>query len=286
MTITDKRYHVKNGSTGSYYHYYPGTSNSVGLESSTATAGGATTLSDGVKFWQTNYWAGFTVVITGGTGSGQSRTVASNTGITLTVTSAWGTNPDGTSTYTIKPTVPSWITISDNTTDNIITFTFTSPTTGEYGAYDFKAFSLYITVVAAQYIEIPSCCTGNLNIAWLNRLGGWQNWNFLKKRTFTVDVGTGTTFETSDNIMYYSGIAGVYEGEEVVADVFSKDWYDVLATLKYSIQAFAYNEDTLAFDIPIILDLESFSKYSNNGGNKITFSFKFRYAEKLLVQIQ
>ena len=70
-------------------------------ESSTATAGGASTLTDGIKAWATNQWKGFTVSITGGTGSGQKRIVASNTGTVLTVSAAWVTQPDATSTYTI-----------------------------------------------------------------------------------------------------------------------------------------------------------------------------------------
>lgn len=73
-------------------------------ESSTATAGGATTLTDGAQSWTTNIWATGTVTITGGTGSGQTRTISSNTGTVLTVSVAWTTNPDNTSVYTLSKT--------------------------------------------------------------------------------------------------------------------------------------------------------------------------------------
>lgn len=70
---------------------------------STATAGGASTLTDSAATdWATNQWAGLTLVITGGTGSGQSRTIASNTSTVLTVSVAWMTVPDATSTYEIR----------------------------------------------------------------------------------------------------------------------------------------------------------------------------------------
>ena len=69
--------------------------------SSTATAGAATTLTDTTQSWSTDLWINKIVKITGGTGSGQSRSISSNTATVLTVSSAWTTNPDATSTYKI-----------------------------------------------------------------------------------------------------------------------------------------------------------------------------------------
>ena len=68
----------------------------------TATAGGATTLTNSAKNWTTNQWAGSQVRITTGTGAGQIRTVVSNTATVLTVSVAWTTNPDVTSQYSIE----------------------------------------------------------------------------------------------------------------------------------------------------------------------------------------
>lgn len=71
------------------------------LVSGTATAGGATTLTDSGKAWTVNEQTGREVRISSGTGVGQARTIASNTATALTVSPAWGTNPDATSVYTI-----------------------------------------------------------------------------------------------------------------------------------------------------------------------------------------
>lgn len=68
----------------------------------TATAGGASTLTNSGKAWTTNQWTNSQIRITGGTGAGQIRTVASNTGTVITVSSAWTTQPDNTSTYSIE----------------------------------------------------------------------------------------------------------------------------------------------------------------------------------------
>jgi hypothetical protein len=68
----------------------------------TATAGASTTLTNSAKTWATNQWTNFQVRITGGTGAGQTRTIASNTGTVLTVSAAWTVTPDATSVYAIE----------------------------------------------------------------------------------------------------------------------------------------------------------------------------------------
>jgi hypothetical protein len=74
----------------------------TGFATGTATAGAATTLTNAGKAWATNMWANYQVRITAGTGRGQIRTIASNTGTVLTVSAAWTVNPDATSVYSIE----------------------------------------------------------------------------------------------------------------------------------------------------------------------------------------
>ena len=77
-----------------------GTIPTVGsLASGTATAGGGSTLTDSGKSFTVNGLTGYLLVITGGTGKGQVRGIASNTGTVITVTTAWDVTPDTTSTY-------------------------------------------------------------------------------------------------------------------------------------------------------------------------------------------
>ena len=67
----------------------------------TATAGGASTLTNSAKTWTTNQWCNYQIRITAGTGIGQVRTIASNTATVLTTSVAWTTTPDATSVYEI-----------------------------------------------------------------------------------------------------------------------------------------------------------------------------------------
>lgn len=82
-----------NPSTDSVYEVYSGANSSSG----TATSGTTTSLTDSNAAWGTNQWAGYTLEIDGGTGSGQSLLVTSNTATALSFATA--TAPDNTSTY-------------------------------------------------------------------------------------------------------------------------------------------------------------------------------------------
>ena len=80
------------------------------IDSGTATAGAGSTITLAATAVATNdYYLGMYVNITGGTGANQARRITGYVGATLvaTVDSAWGTNPDNTSTYTISDDVRS-----------------------------------------------------------------------------------------------------------------------------------------------------------------------------------
>ncbi|MCM8595179.1 hypothetical protein [Accumulibacter sp.] len=73
------------------------------FETGTSTGSNtATTLNHTGKTWLANAWTNAQVRLTGGTGAGQVRTVASNTASSLTLASAWTVTPDATSAYSIE----------------------------------------------------------------------------------------------------------------------------------------------------------------------------------------
>lgn len=82
-----------------------GVTSNGGLGFVTGTSTGSntsTTIADTGKTWPVNGWANSQVRIKGGTGAGQTRSIASNTGSALTVSSAWTVTPDATSEYIIE----------------------------------------------------------------------------------------------------------------------------------------------------------------------------------------
>lgn len=68
----------------------------------TATAGGASTLTNSSRSWETNIYVRRLLHIVSGTGAGQWRYITANTGTQLTVDTAWGVTPDSTSIYEIS----------------------------------------------------------------------------------------------------------------------------------------------------------------------------------------
>lgn len=94
-----------------------------GLINGTAQAGGATTLQLAAADTQAaDYYNGWTIKITDGTGAGQSRTVIDYDGTDVMIDPAepWATAPDGTSSYALyPPTVGTVITASNTPTPTI-----------------------------------------------------------------------------------------------------------------------------------------------------------------------
>ncbi|MFH1140626.1 MAG: hypothetical protein V1724_02915 [Chloroflexota bacterium] len=73
------------------------------LDSGTATAGGAATLTDAAKSWPVDAFGAIAIVeIVEGVGWGQVRLIVSNTATVLTVATNWTTPPDATSRYAIR----------------------------------------------------------------------------------------------------------------------------------------------------------------------------------------
>ena len=70
--------------------------------SGTASSATTNTLTNSAKTWTANQWANYQIRITAGTGIGQVRTIASNTGTQITVSTNWTVTPDATSQYVIQ----------------------------------------------------------------------------------------------------------------------------------------------------------------------------------------
>lgn len=79
---------------------YQVTEGKPGYAIGVATSGSATTVVNSGKSWTTNQWTNYQVRILSGTGVGQVRTIASNTGTTLTISA--GATIDSTSVYIIE----------------------------------------------------------------------------------------------------------------------------------------------------------------------------------------
>jgi hypothetical protein len=215
-------------------------------------------------------------------------------------------------TMTLDPVV-SWANITA-TVGNTVTIVLDSNTTGvgDYASVDYSnvdylttglnsiagnyAFNLLedavdvgdINVSIYPTLQIRRICKANsLNFAWLNKSGGRNSYAIECKFIKGFDVGSDQTFLTATNVLKRSSFDDVYENYTLTADLLTTFELDLLSSLRTSIQAFLYNDATLNFDIPIILDRSSFQTYGNRQRQtERSASFSFRLATKQATQTQ
>lgn len=130
-----------------------------------------------------------------------------------------------------------------------------------------------------------NCCNNSINVGWFNRLGGWQNYPFSGVKTFEVEIDDTTTFKNFDRVKKYSEIKGVYTGEIVSTGNVPQSHADYLDSLRKSIQAFVYNEETYAWDLPILVDVGSYVKYTSRD-KMFDIRVRFLYATEQIIQTQ
>lgn len=182
------------------------------IDSGTATAGATTTLTDTGKAWKTNDHTGRLVRITGGTGAGQVKQIASNTATVLTIStkdSVWATTPDNTSTYVIYEGPPA--TTAKATSGSTTTFVVSgaSWSVNKWAGYDLKitagtnagstrsiiSHTATTLTTAAFGSAIDATSVGEIfwpgtSLAATQRTpGALERHDDLRSETTTVDVG-------------------------------------------------------------------------------------------------
>ena len=128
-------------------------------ENGTATGGTATTLTDSIRNWTTDMFAAYNVTITSGTGSGQTRIIASNTATVLTVTVAWTTNPNATSVYQITESIVDYV------------YTYNTSTSAVNARVTANRYSI------AQRQELMKRRRDDLKTLWLPNVTGYRKFS-------------------------------------------------------------------------------------------------------------
>lgn len=102
LHFSDARWEINNNWTGhqgciEIFH--------ATTETGTLTSGAAGTATKTGAGWDYGKWSNGTIQITGGTGSGQTKTINSNTATVITISGTFSPVPDATSTYTLTPSI-------------------------------------------------------------------------------------------------------------------------------------------------------------------------------------
>lgn len=186
----------------------------------TATAGAATTLTNTGKAWAVNMWANYQIRITSGTGKGQIRVVASNTGTVLTVSSAWVINPDATSVYSLEGN------------DDIFHLFGNNAVT----AYRFSVAANAWTVLAPVAARAGAHAAGG-TADWVDNASNWDN---------ETVVPHFTTLLVKQNGRYIYSLRGGGTSTVDVYDIAANTW---ISALTYGNQGETFNAGSHSIDM-------------------------------------
>lgn len=184
------------------------------------------------------------------------------------------------------PTVPAWLTYSVGP-HGLLTITVTDATVAGSYNYTFGDLTLIVFVSELCFQEYEPCCRNNnyFNIEFVNIYGGRQNYIFDGVYTMEGRTEGGEQVFETDFTLKYSDVGNVYDGIIATVRDIPSSHLAVIWALKNSIQCRLFNFETSRFDIPIIVDRESFTKRKSKD-KFFTASIRFRYAERIRIQSQ
>jgi hypothetical protein len=175
---------------------------------------------------------------------------------------------------------------------------FTAPTT--LGTYTFVFTEGYGTVTETWTIIVNvdgtsgllsegSCCNEDFDIACINQYGGFQNRPFQGVRTFQVRAGTAKEFKQlgSDGslALKMSEREGVRNAYVVSSGDIGLKGLNSVDQFRQAIQCWRYNSETNLYDIPILIQRESYTKRKSSD-HLYEVRFSFVDAEEINVQSQ
>tara|TARA_R110000765_G_scaffold391669_1_gene484642 strand:- start:11 stop:430 length:420 start_codon:yes stop_codon:yes gene_type:complete len=135
-----------------------------------------------------------------------------------------------------------------------------------------------------------SCCRYNIDLQWLNTLGGWEHWSFTSQKSYGFDIGKTETiqrdiFQNWDTDF----IAGLTESEHIsikankTITVRSQDLtiqqIEAIARIKFSIKV---NDETdLANLVTVLVDKGSIS-YRTDNDKRHSIEFGIVYPSEVI----
>lgn len=214
----------------------------------------------------------------------------------------------------VSPALPDWITLLPSAADTVkLTidtgveveggdYEFDDYSSDDYltggvnaivGCHEFEfsdgvtpLFTLRICIFPLQTSNELCVSTDNFNIAWVNREGGWSSYVFEGRKVYGMDIGTVKTYKRGRELKRAS-VEEVYNTAEVTIANKSIQDLEFIKSLRQSIQAYLWSDQTQGWTIPIILDKENFEIYTKPFRQiEQEGSFTFKYAEEIVIQTQ
>lgn len=153
--------------------------------------------------------------------------------------------------------------------------------------FDEEDFMVIIITVNNCFEEFDECALFGesfpSNIAWKNRIGGWNSYTFFTAKQFGMEVGDNKIMKNSSNILKKISITDVYDTVYQTSGYLPSSHIDFIEELRITIKAYLWNELDHVWNIPIIIDASTFI-IREEGNGKHKYEFAWKYAEEKLVQ--
>lgn len=167
--------------------------------------------------------------------------------------------------------------------ENVTPGTYTASVTVRQSTADGDILGTYTIAVIVKSVctELTTNCCEGVDIAWINREGGIQNFYFNgKAREFNVRQDDVANYIDSRGIARYARKGQVYRGMVISAGDITKEQVDLLDGLRISIQQYVEAATTL---YPIVVDADNFTKYKRND-KFYDVTITFYYATPINIQ--
>ena len=214
--------------------------------------------------------------------------------------------------FSVTPALPAWIQATASGNNIILVINPCTAGVGDYLAADYNpldyltggqvnsvvgcfsyAFSLggalfTLGICVTPISEILEVCKANvLNFAWLNQRGGFSSFALEARYLNGREFGQDSTVVDQTGTLKRVEFRDVYDTVQLSGGVLTKNQLDFLTSLRSAIQVYLYDNETAAFDIPIVIDRSSFQTYGNRFNQSETrFSFRFRRSLQIAIQTQ
>lgn len=133
--------------------------------------------------------------------------------------------------------------------------------------------------------QLEICTKRAINLAWLNPEGGFSSFIFTGVKEYGVEIEGDSRFKDASGVWRVSKVSDVRKTVKVSASLVPKWAREFLAPLRYSLAVWIYNPVSCAWDIPAIIERESFSiSTDKNRPDEGEISFVLTYSEPVKIQ--
>ena len=148
-----------------------------------------------------------------------------------------------------------------------------------------KVADLCLNIIESAEVITVDCTSRQLNLGWMNPEGGFSSFIFTGYNDYGLNISGETTFEDNTKRHYKGEVIKPRRRVLVRSQVVSQLSAYLVKSLRQSIAVWLLNEETGKYDIPVMIDSESFTYDKDRyRATESLIQFGFTYSDELRLQ--